>query len=134
MFWVISVFLFLLAAFFVIVPLWLRTQHSAELSLELKTWCYPFAGCVAYRGYFARADAASFANGLREQGVQRGDRVIIYMPLGPEGLFTMQACVRLGAIHSVVYAGMGAESLKHRIEDSGAKVVICSDVTYRRGK
>ena len=79
-------------------------------------------------------EVSKIANALRELGVERGDRVIIYMPLGPEGLFTMQACVRIGAIHSVVYAGMGSESLKHRIEDSGSKVVVCSDVTYRRGK
>lgn len=80
------------------------------------------------------SEVSKIANGLWELGVRRGDRVIIYMPLGPEGLFTMQACVRIGAIHSVVYAGMGAESLRHRIEDSGAAVVVCSDVTYRRGK
>lgn len=80
------------------------------------------------------AEVSKIANALRELGVGRGDRVIIYMPLGPEGLFTMQACVRIGAIHSVVYAGMGSESLRHRIEDSGAKILVCSDVTYRRGK
>jgi acetyl-CoA synthetase len=79
-------------------------------------------------------EVSKIAHALRAVGVDRGDRVIIYMPLGPEGLFTMQACVRIGAIHSVVYAGMGSESLRHRIEDSGAKVVVCSDVTYRRGK
>jgi acetyl-CoA synthetase len=80
------------------------------------------------------AEVSRIANALASLGVQRGDRVVIYMPLSPEGLFTMHACVRLGAIHSVVYAGMGAESLRHRIEDSGARVVICTDVTYRRGK
>ena len=73
------------------------------------------------------------ANGLRSLGVERGDRVIIYMPLSPEGLFTMHACVRIGAIHSVVYAGMGAEALRHRIEDCRARVVVCADATYRRG-
>ncbi len=74
------------------------------------------------------------ANALTSLGVTRGDRVVIYMPLSAEGLFTMQACVRIGAIHSVVYAGMGAEALRHRIEDCGARVVVCADATYRRGK
>jgi acetyl-CoA synthetase len=77
---------------------------------------------------------ARTANALRSLGVGRGDRVIIYMPLSPEGLFAMQACARVGAIHSVVYAGMGSEALRYRIEDCRARVVICTDVTYRRGR
>jgi acetyl-CoA synthetase len=87
---------------------------------------------ITYRE--ALAEVSRIANALRALGVGRGDRVIIYMPLSPEGLFTMQACVRIGAVHSVVYAGMGADALLHRIEDSGARVVVCSDTTYRRGK
>lgn len=78
-------------------------------------------------------EVSRIANGLKSLGVGRGDRVIIYMPLGAEGLFTMQACARIGAVHSVVYAGMGPDALRHRIEDSKAEVVVCSDVTYRRG-
>jgi len=75
-----------------------------------------------------------FANALKALGVDTGDRVVLYMPLVPEGIVAMLACARIGAIHSVVYAGMGSQSLKARIEDAGAKVVICSDFTYRRGK
>jgi len=75
-----------------------------------------------------------FANALKALGVTTGDRVVLYMPLVPEGIVSMLACARIGAIHSVVYAGMGSQSLKARIEDAGAKVVICSDFTYRRGK
>ncbi len=74
------------------------------------------------------------ANALKSAGVGKGDRVIIYMPLTPEGICSMLACARIGAIHSVVYAGMGVQALRTRIEDSGAKMVICSDVTYRAGK
>lgn len=74
------------------------------------------------------------ANALKKSGVKKGDRVIIYMPLTLEGIYSMLACARLGAIHSVVYAGMGVQALRARIIDSGAKVVICSDVTYRGGK
>jgi acetyl-CoA synthetase len=80
------------------------------------------------------AEVSRTANALKQLGVVKGDRVVIYMPLSPEGLFAMHACVRIGAIHSVVYAGMGSDSLRHRIEDCGAKVLLCADVTYRRGK
>jgi acetyl-CoA synthetase len=75
-----------------------------------------------------------FANALKRLGVLKGDRVIIYMPLTPEGIVTMLACARIGAIHSVVFAGMGTQALKSRIEDCGARVVVCSDFTFRRGK
>jgi acetyl-CoA synthetase len=75
-----------------------------------------------------------FANALKKLGVAKGDRVIIYMPLCPEGIITMLAAARIGAIHSVVFAGMGTQALRSRIEDSGAKVIVCSDFTYRRGK
>ncbi len=75
-----------------------------------------------------------FANGLKSKGIKRGDRVVIYMPLTIEGIIAMLACARIGAIHSVVYAGMGAGALQSRIEDSRAKAVICADVGYRRGK
>jgi len=75
-----------------------------------------------------------FANALKRLGVGKGDRVVLYMPLVPEGIITMLACARIGAIHSVVYAGMGTQALKTRIEDAGAKVVVASDYTFRRGK
>jgi len=75
-----------------------------------------------------------FANALKRLGVGKGDRVVVYMPLVPEGIITMLACARIGAIHSVVYAGMGTQALSSRIADSGARVVVCSDFTFRRGK
>ena len=67
------------------------------------------------------------------QGVQAGDRVVIYMPLIPEIVIAMQACARIGAIHSVVFGGFSAVSLKDRIEDAGAKVVITADGGHRGG-
>jgi acetyl-CoA synthetase len=79
-------------------------------------------------------EVGRFANALRKLGVKKGDRVVVYMPLVPEGVVTMLACARLGAIHSVVFAGLGTQALKARIVDSGAKVVVCSDYGYRRGK
>ena len=74
-----------------------------------------------------------FANGLRSLGVGKGDRVVIYMPLTPEGAIAMLACARIGAVHSVVYAGFSSGSLRDRILDAQAKVVITADVGYRRG-
>ncbi len=74
-----------------------------------------------------------FANGLRSLGVSKGDRVVIYMPLSPEGAIAMLACARIGAVHSVVYAGFSVGSLRDRILDAQAKVVITADVGYRRG-
>ncbi len=75
-----------------------------------------------------------FANGLKSLGVSKGDRVVIYMPLTIEGVISMLACARIGAIHSVVYAGLGHASLRDRIVDAQAKVVITGDVGFRRGK
>ncbi len=74
------------------------------------------------------------ANGLQSLGVKKGDRVCVYLPLTPEGVATMLACARLGAIHSVVYAGLGSGALRSRIEDAQARVVVTTDVGYRRGK
>ena len=75
-----------------------------------------------------------FATALRALGVGKGDRVVLYMPLTLEGVIGMLATAYLGAIHSVVYAGLGVSALRERILDAGAKLVITGDVTYRRGK
>jgi acetyl-CoA synthetase len=75
-----------------------------------------------------------FANGLKSLGVKKGDRVIIYMPLTIEGVVSMLACARIGAIHSVVYAGLGQAALRERITDAQAKVIIAGDIGFRRGK
>ena len=79
-------------------------------------------------------DVCRFANGLKSLGVKKGDRVVIYMPLTLEGVISMLACARIGAIHSVVYAGLGHTSLRDRIEDAQARVVIVGDAGVRRGK
>jgi len=75
-----------------------------------------------------------FANALKNIGVQKGDRVCIYMPMIPEQIISMLACARIGAIHSVVFGGFGAAALNMRIQDAAAKVVITADVGMRRGK
>lgn len=74
------------------------------------------------------------ANGLKSLGVKKGDRVIIYMPLSLEGVVSMLACARIGAVHSVVYAGFSVQALRSRIEDAQARVILTADFTYRRGK
>ncbi|RZN37046.1 MAG: acetate--CoA ligase [Methanophagales archaeon ANME-1-THS] len=75
-----------------------------------------------------------FANGLKSLGIQRGDRVAIYMPLIVEQIVAMLACARIGALHSVVFGGFSAPALRLRIMDAQAKVVITSTWTKRRGK
>ncbi len=77
---------------------------------------------------------SKLASGLRALGIRKGDRVAIYMPLTPEGIFAMLACARIGAVHSVIYAGLGSGAIRDRVVDAGARVVIATDVGYRRGK
>ncbi len=74
-----------------------------------------------------------FANVLRSLGVQRGDRVAIYMPMVPELPVAMLACTRIGAAHSVVFGGFSADALRDRIDDAAAKVLVTADGGWRRG-
>ena len=75
-----------------------------------------------------------FANVLKSRGIKKGDRVIIYLPMSIEGVVAMQACARIGAIHSVVFGGFSAKSLEERILDAGAVAVITADGQCRGGK
>ncbi|MFM6971581.1 MAG: AMP-binding protein, partial [Rhodoluna sp.] len=74
------------------------------------------------------------ANVLLSLGIQAGDRVAIYMPMIPEAIIAMQAVVRIGAVHSVIFGGFSSESLHTRIEDAQAKLVITADGGFRKGK
>jgi len=87
---------------------------------------------ISYQQLYHRV--CTFANALKAQGISKGDRVIIYMPMISEAVIAMQACVRIGAIHSVVFGGFSSSSLKDRIEDTGAKCVITADGGNRGGK
>ena len=87
---------------------------------------------VTYRELLSRV--CRFANGLKALGARKGDRAIIYMPMSVEGVVAMQACARLGVIHSVVFGGFSAKSLQERIQDAGAAWVICADEQVRGGK
>jgi acetyl-CoA synthetase len=77
---------------------------------------------------------AKFANALRAKGIKKGDRVLIYLAMSVEGIVAMQACARIGAIHSVVFGGFSAKSLEERILDAGAVAVITADEQCRGGK
>ena len=79
------------------------------------------------------AEVCRFANALKAQGLRKGDRVAIYMPLVPETIVAMHACNRIGAIHSVVFGGFSAPALKDRIEDTGARMLITADGGWRAG-
>ena len=78
-------------------------------------------------------DVCRFANVLKRNGAKKGDRVIIYMPMVPEAAIAMLACTRIGVLHSVVFGGFSAESIKDRVIDCGATIVITCDGGYRRG-
>ena len=87
---------------------------------------------LSYRELLTRV--SRFANALKAHGVSKGDRVVIYMPMGVEGVVAMQACARLGATHSVVFGGFSAKALQERIVDVGAVVVVTANFQMRGGK
>ena len=80
------------------------------------------------------ARTCQIANAMKSLGIRKGDRVIIYISMSIEGVAAMQACARIGATHSVVFGGFSAQSLRDRIEDTGAKMVITADHQVRGGK
>ncbi|MCS7082661.1 MAG: acetate--CoA ligase [Bacteroidetes bacterium] len=79
-------------------------------------------------------EVCRFANVLRSLGVQKGDRVAIYMPLVPEAVVAMLACARIGAVHSVIFGGFSAEAVRDRVNDAGARLIVTADGGWRRGK
>ena len=79
-------------------------------------------------------DVSRLANVLRGFGVEKGDRVVVYLPMIPELPMSLLACARIGAIHSVIFGGFSPDSIRDRINDAEAKVVITADAGYRRGK
>ncbi len=87
---------------------------------------------VTYRELLARV--SQFANALKAHGYKKGDRILIYMPMTIEGVVAMQACARLGIIHSVVFGGFSARSLQERVVDGGAVAVITANYQMRGGK
>ena len=87
---------------------------------------------ISYQQLYERVN--QFSNVLKDQGIKKGDRVCIYLPMIPELAISTLACARIGAIHSVVFAGFSATALSTRINDSDCKMVIASDGSYRGSK
>src|SRR5690606_22888023 len=87
---------------------------------------------ITYKELHARV--CQLANGIAAMGYSKGDRAILYMPMSIEAVVAMQACARLGVIHSVVFGGFSSKSLQERIVDTGASLVICADGQYRGGR
>ncbi len=97
------------------------------------TWQAEDGAVRTFTYHQALAEVMNVAAMLRKVGVRKGDRVILYMPLTPEGIFAMQACARIGAVHVMVYAGMGAGALRDRIDDCTPSAILYADRTYRGG-
>lgn len=106
--------------------------HGAETALIFEGDDPTISHTVTYAQL--QEEVAKVANGLRSLGIQKGDRVMIYMPMICEAVYAMLACARIGAIHSVVFGGFSADSLRRRIEDCGAKLVITADAAIRGGR
>ncbi len=87
---------------------------------------------VTYKELLAKT--CQFANALKARGVKKGDRVVIYLPMSVEGIVAMQACARIGAIHSVVFGGFSAQSIRDRVNDASAVAIITADEQCRGGK
>ena len=108
----------------------LTTQRRNKAAL---VWDGEPGDWKVYTYWDLHREVCRFANALKSLGVRKGDRVTIYLPMIPELPITMLACARIGAPHSVVFGGFSAESLRDRINDSEAKVLVTSDGGYRRG-
>src|SRR6187401_256724 len=87
---------------------------------------------VTYKELYHRV--CQFANALKALGIQKGERVLIYMPMSIEAVVAMQACARIGATHSVVFGGFSAKSVQERIVDAGAVALVTADGQFRGGK
>src|SRR4029079_6348374 len=105
------------------------TENKTAIIFEADDGAVPK---VSYKELLARV--GQFANALKAQGIKKGDRVIIYMPMTIEGVVAMQACARIGATHSVVFGGFSAKALNERIIDAGAVAVITANYQMRGGK
>ena len=119
----------------------INVSHNC-LDRHLKTWRKNKAAIVwegepgdtrVYTYQSLHHEVCRFGNVLKKLGVEKGDRVILYMPMIPELAIAMLSCARIGATHSIVFGGFSSEALRDRIEDSQAKVVITANGGYRRG-
>ncbi len=104
------------------------TQNKAAILWEGEPWD---TQTLTYRQLYN--EVCKFANVLKKLGVQKGDRVILYMPMVPELVIAMLSCARIGAVHSVVFGGFSSEALRDRINDAEARLVITASGGFRRG-
>ena len=109
----------------------MKTWRKNKLAL---IWVGEQGDVRTYSYYALNREVCQFASVLRAMGINKGDRVTIYMPRIPEIIIAMLACAKVGAIHSVVYGGFSVDSLQGRIEDSHSKVVVTADGGYMNGK
>ncbi len=107
-----------------IAILWEGEPDSAESPAEVRK--------ITYKEL--HENVCKFANVLKRNGLKKGDRVILYMPMLPETMIAMLACARLGVIHSVVFAGFSPQAVAQRAKDSQVKIIITTDGSYRHGK
>ncbi|GAB4346437.1 MAG: acetate--CoA ligase [Candidatus Abyssubacteria bacterium] len=110
----------------------LNTPRAKKVAIQWEG--EPLGEDKAYTYEQLHREVCRFANVLKKKGIKKGDRVCIYLPMIPELPIAMLACARIGAIHSVVFGGFSADSLRDRIQDSGAKMVITVDAGYRNGR
>ena len=103
-----------------------RPRSSGRATTRTSRGTSPTASCTSR--------SRSSATCCTPSGVKKGDRVVIYLPMIPEAAYAMLACARIGAVHSIVFAGFSAEALRSRVEDSGAKLVITADEAPRGGR
>jgi acetyl-CoA synthetase len=102
----------------------LKTENADKIAL---LWVGQDMSEKKYTYKELNKEVSRFANGLKSLGIKKGDKVTIYMPRIPEQFIAMLACLKIGAVHSVVFSGFSASALQNRIEDAQAKVVICAD-------
>ncbi len=112
-------------------------RHAARTPDRIALYWEPDDPAEAPRQYTYKAlleEVQAFAGVLAKLGIQKGDRVAIYLPMIPEAVVAMLACARIGAVHTVVFAGFSAQALAERLRDSGARLLICADEGRRGGK
>lgn len=107
-------------------------SHAASIAIHWESDDANHTKSITYRDLYEKV--CRFANVLRHYGIQKGDRVCIYLPMVPEAVIAMLACARIGAVHCVVFGGFSAESLKTRIEDTHSTIVITANEGLRGGK
>ncbi len=126
-----------------VVPSAARSTRASTVSIAILKSARRNKAAIIWEGepgdrrtltYFdLHREVCQFANVLKSLGTKRGDRVAIYLPLIPELAIAMLACARIGAVHSVVFGGFSAESLRDRINDARARLLITADGGFRRG-